>query len=155
MKICILGAGAIGGHLAFRLAAAGHEVSVVARGAHLDAVRERGQLGFTEGADITYAPVRASANPADFGPQDAVIVGVKATGLGAVPDLLEPVVGRHTLVYFPQNGMAWWYAVSAEILPYALPDLAVFRVKDRFLSILKPHQIAAGTVYSGNEVREP
>src|SRR5690606_20619573 len=50
---------------------------------------------------------------------------------------------------------AWWYAVSAEILPYALPDLAVFRVKDRFLSILKPHQIAAGTVYSGNEVREP
>jgi len=155
MKICILGAGAIGGHMAFRLAVAGHEVSVVARGAHLDAIRQRGQLGFTEGADVSYAPVSASANPADFGPQDAVIVGVKATGLEAMADLLGPVVGPQTLVYFPQNGMPWWYPVSAETLPYALPDLAVFRVKQRFLSILKPHQIAAGTVYSGNEVREP
>lgn len=154
MKICILGAGAIGGHIAYRLAAAGHDVSVLARGAHLEAMRRRGQLGFTEGGDVAYAPVRASDDPADFGPQDAVIVGVKATGLLAMADLLGPVVGPDTLVYFPQNGMTWWYPLSDEPLPYELPDLAVFRLKDRFLSMLEPHQIAAGTVYSGNAVQE-
>lgn len=154
MRICILGAGAVGGHLAYRLATAGHDVGVVARGAHLTAMRRRG-IGFTDGEGTGYAQIAASDDPAALGPQDAVIVGVKATGLGAMADMLGPVVGPHTLVYFPQNGMPWWYPVSAGGLPHALPDLPVFRIGERFSALLAPRQIAAGTVYSANEVREP
>lgn len=154
MRICILGAGATGGHLAWRLAGAGHEVSVVARGAHLDAIRARG-LGLTDGGETVFRPVAASDDPAAFGVQDAVAVMVKATGMAAMPPLLAPLVGPQTVVYFPQNGMPWWYPVSATPLPHPLPDLPVFRLTAPFQALLAPEQIAAGTLYTGNEVREP
>lgn len=154
MRICILGAGATGGHLAYKLAGDGHQVSVVARGPHLAAIRARG-LGLTEGDTTAYRQIIATDTPAELGLQDAVIVAVKATGLIAMPPLLAPIVGSDTLVYFPQNGMPWWYPVSAGPLPFALPDLPVFRLTPSFSSLLSPGQIAAGTVYSGNEVREP
>jgi len=153
MRICVLGAGATGGHFAYRLAHAGHEVSVVARGAHLAAIRDRG-LGFVSGDESGTAAVVASDDPAALGPQDAVIVGVKATGLAAMVPLLKPLVGAETLVLFPQNGMPWWYPVG-EDLPHSLPDLPVFRLAEQFLQFLTPSQIAGGTIYSGNEVREP
>lgn len=154
MRICILGAGATGGHLAYRLSLAGHDVSVVARGPHLAAIQARG-LGFTDGDATTFHQVSATDNPADLGVQDAVIVAVKATGLYAMPPLLDPVTGPQTLVYFPQNGMPWWYPVSSGDLPFALPDIPVFRLTSAFSARLTPGQIAAGTLYTGNEVREP
>ncbi len=154
MRICVVGAGAIGGHLAFRLAQAGHEVSIIARGAHLAAIKARG-LGFTTGGDVGFVPVVASDDPAAFGVQDAIIVALKATGLAAVPGMVGGMVGPRTIVLFLQNGMPWWYPVSAGALPHALPDLPVFRLAGPFMKVLEPHQIAAGTVYSGNEVREP
>ena len=153
MRICVLGAGASGGHFAYRLAKAGQEVSVVARGAHLAAIRERG-LGFVSGEETGFVPVAASDNPGELGSQDAVIVGVKATGLAAIAPLLEPLVGPNTLVLFPQNGMPWWYPVG-ESLPRPLPDIPVFRLVERFMAFLRPGQIAGGTIYTGNEVREP
>jgi 2-dehydropantoate 2-reductase len=153
MRICILGAGATGGHFAYRLALAGQDVSVVARGAHLAAIRDSG-LGFVGGEETGFVTVAASDDPADLGAQDVVIVGVKATGLAAVAPLLRPLVAPHTLVLFPQNGMPWWYPVG-EDLPHPLPDLPVFRHGKQFLQFLEPAQIAGGTIYSGNEVREP
>lgn len=153
MRVCVLGAGASGGHFAYRLAMAGHDVSVVARGAHLQAIRDGG-LRFVSGDETGTAAVAASGDPAEFGPQDAVIVGVKATGLAAVVPLLEPLVGPRTLVLFPQNGMPWWYPVNEE-LPFSLPDLPVFRLGEKFLRFLAPSQIAGGMIYTGNEVREP
>lgn len=153
MRICVLGAGATGGHFAYRLAQAGHEVSVVARGEQLAAIRENG-LGFVSGEERGTVTVLASDDPAALGPQDAVIVGVKATGLAPMVPLLKPLAGPQTLVLFPQNGMPWWYPVGEE-LPHALPGLPVFRVAERFLEFLAPSQIAGGTIYSGNEVREP
>jgi len=153
MQICVLGAGATGGHFAYRLAHAGHEVSVVARGAHLAAIREKG-LSFVSGEERGSVRVAASDDPGQLGPQDAVIVGVKATGLSAMVSLLKPLVGPETLVLFPQNGMPWWYPLG-ENLPRELPDLHVFRLGERFLEFLAPDQIAGGTIYSGNEVREP
>jgi 2-dehydropantoate 2-reductase len=154
MRITILGAGATGGHLAYRLAESGHDVSVVARGPHLAAIRAQG-LGFTEGGATAYREIAATDDPAQLGPQDAVIVTVKATGLAAMPPLLEPIVGPGTLVYFPQNGMPWWYPVSVGELPFALPDLPIFRLGPAFARRLRVGQIAGGTLYSGNEVREP
>lgn len=153
MRICVLGAGATGGHFAYRLAHAGHDVSVVARGQHLAAIRDRG-LGFVSGEETGFVPVAASDDPSDLGPQDAVIVGVKATGLASVSPLLPPLVHDDTLVLFPQNGMPWWYPVG-ETLPHGLPDLPIFRIGTAFLDFLKPGQIAGGSIYSGNEVREP
>src|SRR5258708_18700589 len=95
MKICVYGAGAVGGHLAVRLARAGNEVSVVARGAQLEAIRQRG-LTLILGGERLSAPVRASADPAELGPQDVVITTLKAPGLGAAADQLPALLGRDT-----------------------------------------------------------
>ena len=85
MKICVYGAGAVGGLIAGRLARSGHEVSVVARGAHLEAIRARG-LRVRDGPSGVVEPqaVRAEADPALLGPQDYVIVAVKAQNLPEV-----------------------------------------------------------------------
>jgi 2-dehydropantoate 2-reductase len=82
-RICVYGAGAIGAHLAARLAAAGAEVSVIARGAHLAAMRARGITLRDSSGDQTY-PVQAAENAAEIGPVDAVLVTVKAPALPAV-----------------------------------------------------------------------
>lgn len=79
MKICVFGAGATGGHFAARLAGAAHDVSVVARGAHLEAIRANG-LALKQGGKATNVRVRAAAHSGEPGPQDAVIVAVNATG---------------------------------------------------------------------------
>ena len=93
MRICVYGAGAIGGNFAARLADAGNEVSIVARGAHLEAIRARG-LTLLAGDKKIVAKVKASDRPADLGPQDAVLVTLKASGqhalAGNTPDGCSP-----------------------------------------------------------------
>jgi 2-dehydropantoate 2-reductase len=92
MRICVFGAGAIGGHAAARLARGGAEVSVVARGAQLDAIRARGLR--VQAPDGGFdASVRASGDPAELGPQDAVIVTVKAPALPSVAAAIAPLLG--------------------------------------------------------------
>ena len=87
MRICVFGAGAVGGHLAAKLAAAGHEVSVVARGDNLEAIKARG-IALREGARTIVGRVRASDRPEDLGAQDVVFVTTKATALAALRALL-------------------------------------------------------------------
>ena len=108
MKICVYGAGAVGGHLAARLARAGNEVSVIARGAQLEAIKARG-LSLILGGERLTAPVRASADPAELGAQDVVISTLKAPGLAAVADKIPSLLGRDTPVVFALNGIPWWY----------------------------------------------
>lgn len=108
MKICIFGAGAIGGFTANLMARAGHEVSVVARGAQLAAIRDKGLTLEYEGSRETVA-VAASDDPADLGPQDAVFLSVKATALGDVVPRLAPLLGPETTVVTAQNGIPWWF----------------------------------------------
>lgn len=154
MRICVFGAGATGGHFAVRLAAAGHDVSVIARGPHLDAIRASG-LAMRVGDEEVRAPVRAAEDPAELGEQDVVIVGVKATGLPAVAGRLRPLVGPDTRVVFPQNGMAWWYPLGLrEGLPTP-PDLPIFRLGERFLQEMDREQVVGGIIYSANEVARP
>src|ERR1700704_4018663 len=83
MRICIYGAGAVGGHLAAKLAAAGHDVSVVAGGANLAAMREKG-ITLLHGAERIAGSVRAAEDPAALGTQDLVIVTLKANALASV-----------------------------------------------------------------------
>lgn len=123
MRICIYGAGAIGGWLAVRLAFAGHEVSVVARGAHLAAIRERG-LTLRSGEEAIAARVEASDDPRELGPQDAVVVTLKATSLEGFGAAVRPLLTADTAVVFTQNGIPWWYAAGSAPGGAALPDLS-------------------------------
>ncbi|WP_233233501.1 ketopantoate reductase family protein [Bordetella sp. LUAb4] len=107
-KICIFGAGSVGGHMAARLAQAGLDVSVVVRGAHLAAIREHGLRLTAPDADFTVR-VQASDNPADLGPQDLVISTLKAQSLGAAAAGLATLLKPDTPVVFAVNGIPWWY----------------------------------------------
>lgn len=112
MKICIYGAGAIGGLLGARLARSGQEVSMVARGETLARLQERGlTLVESRGGKevVTRVDVRAVADPDELGPQDVVVVAVKATGLADIAPRLASLVGEHTTVLSAMNGIPWWF----------------------------------------------
>jgi 2-dehydropantoate 2-reductase len=108
MKVCIYGAGAIGGWMGVKLANAGSEVSVVARGATLKALQEHG-LRLQEGAQVLAANVKASASPADLGVQDLVVVAVKAPAMAEVAKSIRPLLGPDTIVLTAMNGVPWWF----------------------------------------------
>jgi len=108
MKVCIYGAGAIGGWLGAKLAQAGCDVSVVARGATLEALQRDG-LTLQEAAGTLSAPVRASHAPSDLGVQDLVIVAVKAPSMGEVAKAIGPLIGADTIVLTAMNGVPWWF----------------------------------------------
>ena len=108
MKICIFGAGAIGGVAGGLLSAAGYEVSMIARGAHLDAMKQRGCIVESGGRRIETAPV-CSDDPADLGTQDYVILSVKAPALPEVARGIGPLLGPGTVVVTAMNGVPWWF----------------------------------------------
>ena len=108
MKICIFGAGAIGGYMGAKLAQAGADVSLVARGPHLKAMRENG-LRLIEESGETTVQVTASDNAADLGPQDYVIVTLKAHSVPAVVPHMQLLIGENTTIVSGVNGVPWWY----------------------------------------------
>jgi 2-dehydropantoate 2-reductase len=107
-KVCIYGAGAIGGWIGVKLAQTGCDVSVVARGATLAALQQHG-LRLQQGEHVASVQVRASADPADFGVQDVVIIAVKAPALAEVAQAIAPLIGPQTLVLTAMNGVPWWF----------------------------------------------
>jgi 2-dehydropantoate 2-reductase len=107
-KACIYGAGAIGGWIGAGLAAAGCSVSVVARGATLEALNSHG-LRVASGTDTRSAAVQASADPAALGKQDLVVIAVKAPALRDVARHIAPLIGPDTLVLTAMNGVPWWF----------------------------------------------
>lgn len=108
MKICIFGAGAIGGYMGAKLGQAGADVSLVARGPHLAAMKEKG-LTLIEGDETTTIPVTASDDPAALGPQDYVIVTLKAHSVPPVVPKIKPLMGEGTTIVSGVNGLPWWY----------------------------------------------
>ena len=109
MKICIFGAGAIGGYMGAKLAQAGAEVSLVARGPHLAAIKDKGLTLAEADRDPVNVKINASENPADLGPQDYVIVTLKAHSVPAVVPKMQPLIGRNTTIVSGVNGVPWWY----------------------------------------------
>jgi 2-dehydropantoate 2-reductase len=154
LRVCVYGAGASGGHLAVKLALAGHKVAVVARGEQLEAIRLRG-LTLVAGERGSTVHVQASDSPAEFGLQDVVFVTVKTTSLPAIIDGLEAVVGPDTLVAFLQNGMCWWYPNGLPLDRPAPPDVPIFRLGRSFLKLLRLERVIGGTIYSANEITAP
>ena len=140
MRICIFGAGAVGGHFAARLAAAGHDVSVVARGAHLDAMRRNG-VKLLHGDEVIHGKVRTS----EPGLQDAVFVTLKANMLGAFADAAPSLLASDTAVVFAQNGIPWWYAA----------DLPRLDPQGKLRNTIPARNVVGAAVYSANEVVEP
>jgi 2-dehydropantoate 2-reductase len=108
MNVCIYGAGAIGGWIGSALAGAGCRVSVVARGATLEALQMHG-LRLRQGGSVTSQAVASSAAPADFGVQDLVVLAVKAPSLPEVVRHIAPLIGPDTLVLTAMNGVPWWF----------------------------------------------
>ena len=109
MKICIFGAGAIGGYMGAKLAQAGAEVSLVARGPHLAAIKDKGLTLAEADRDPVNVKINASENPADLGPQDYVIVTLKAHSVPAVVPKMQPLIGGNTTIVSGVNGVPWWY----------------------------------------------
>jgi 2-dehydropantoate 2-reductase len=153
MKVCIFGAGAIGGHLAGRLARGGADLSVVARGANLAAIRERGLVVRAPDGEIRVQP-RASADPAELGPQDAVIVCTKVPALGSVARAIGPLLGPETPVAFVTNGIPWWYYArhggpeEGQRVPEADPGDVVWNA-------IGPARAIGGVIYSACAVPDP
>ena len=108
MDICVVGAGSIGGLIAAKLAAAGENVSVVARGAHLKAIRDRGLVLRQDGRETVTRPL-ATDYLGEIGKPDLVVLGVKAHQLAAIAADVASILSPRTMVLTAQNGIPWWY----------------------------------------------
>ena len=108
MKICVVGAGAIGGLVAAKLAAIGQEVSVVVRGPHLAAIREKGLRLQESGSERSYR-VSATDKMSELGIQELVVIGLKAHQVPGVAAEINGLCGPSTVVVTAQNGIPWWY----------------------------------------------
>ncbi|MBK6866756.1 MAG: 2-dehydropantoate 2-reductase [Burkholderiales bacterium] len=152
-QVCIYGAGAIGGWIGAKLAAVGGEVSVVARGATLDALRADG-LRLREGDSEAAHPVRASDDPAALGVQDLVVVAVKAPGMAEVARRIAPLIGERTVVLTAMNGVPWWFLqgfggpVAGRTLESVDPGGAIARA-------IPAERIIGGVVHASCSVDAP
>jgi len=108
MKICIYGAGAIGAYLGAELAATDNEVSLVARGPHLEAMHANG-LTLQIGDEERNVAVHCTDDPTTLGPQDYVIITLKAHSVAPILEQIQPLLGDDTAVVTAQNGILWWY----------------------------------------------
>jgi 2-dehydropantoate 2-reductase len=153
LRVCVYGAGAVGGHIAGRLARGGATVSVVARGPHLAAMQANGLTIDAHDATFT-VNVAASNDPRDLGEQDAVIVAVKAPALPSVAAGIAPLLGAKTQVVFAINGIPWWYfhahggALDDRRLPLIDPDDALRRA-------VGMERVVGGVIYSACTVTAP
>lgn len=155
MKIAIVGAGAIGGYLGTRLAAAGSEVTFIARGANLAAIRSQGmKLILEDGSEIRADGARACEKMSDAGPQDVVLLTVKAHQVGAMVAELRHLLHERTSIVTMQNGIPWWYfhkhggALEGKPVVAADPDGSIARHID-------PARVIGSVVYPAANLVAP
>ncbi len=153
MRICIYGAGAVGGHLAAKLGAAGHEVSVLARGAGLLAIQTKG-VRLVHGDREISARVHASDDPSRLGPQDWVIVTMKANAVPSVAQSIGALLKPETAVVFAQNGIPWWYDLGLGPRPQP-PDLSRLDPGGKLRQAVGAERVVGAVIASANAVLEP
>ncbi|MEM7547074.1 MAG: 2-dehydropantoate 2-reductase [Pseudomonadota bacterium] len=154
MKICVFGAGAIGGYMGVKLAQAGAEVSLVARGPHLAAMQEKGLTLVEEDGAPQTVKVTASDNPADLGPQDYVIVTLKAHSVPPVVPKMQPLIGEGTTIVSGVNGVPWWYFHKIGT-PLEGTRLASVDPGNAQWDGFGPDRVLGCVVYPAAEVSEP
>jgi len=153
MKVCIIGAGAIGGFIGARLAAAGRaRVSALARGNTLEALRRHGWR-LQQGGSLLQAPAHASNDAAALGEQDLVIIAVKGPALGAVASQIAPLLGPETRVMPAMNGVPWWFAegvpgIGAQRLISVDPDGSIGRA-------IATRRVIGCVVHASTSIVEP
>jgi 2-dehydropantoate 2-reductase len=153
MKICIFGAGAIGGYMGAKLAEAGAEVSLVARGPHLAAMKANGLTLIEEGETKPFA-VNASDDPAALGVQDYIIVTLKAHSVPPVVEKMQPLIGPETTIVSGVNGVPWWYFHKIGG-PLEGTRLASVDPGDAQWNGFGPDRVLGCVVYPAAEVIEP
>lgn len=154
MKLCVFGAGAIGGLMAAKLAAKGDvEVTVIARGPHLAAMQANGLKLISEGQEITVHP-RCVASAEEAGPQDYVLVTLKAHSLPSAAKQMQPLLGPETAIVSAVNGIPWWYFYK---LPGPYEDRRVRSVDPdgSLWELLHPSRAIGCIVYPAAEVTQP
>jgi 2-dehydropantoate 2-reductase len=153
VKICIYGAGAIGGYLGALLAGTGAEVTLIARGPHLEAMQRDG-LTLLSGDERHTVRLRCTDDPRAAGPQDYVLLTLKAHSVAPIVDQLAPLLGPHTAVVTAQNGILWWY-FHALPGPYAGQRLQSADPGGRIWQALGPERAIGCVVYPSCEIVAP
>jgi 2-dehydropantoate 2-reductase len=153
MRICVVGAGAIGGLIAVKLAQSGEDVSVVARGAHLAAIREHGMKLVTDGAEQV-ARLEATDRFSEVGPRELVILAVKAHQLAPVAAEVQALLGPETLVVTAQNGIPWWY-FSKHGGPYQGTRLESVDPGGTLARLLDVDRVIGSIIYPASEIVAP
>jgi 2-dehydropantoate 2-reductase len=153
MKICIYGAGAIGGYLGVLLKQGGADVSLIARGAHLEAIKRDG-LKLLIGGEQKVARMAATSDPAELGPQDCVIIALKAHQAWEVAGEMTPLLGPTTAVVTAQNGIPWWYFYGFDG-QYANLQLQSVDPDGRQWKTIGPERAVGCTVYPATEIVAP
>lgn len=155
MKIAVVGAGAIGGYLGTGLALSGQDVTFIARQPNLAAIRARGFKAILEDGSVQHAAeVRAVQNMADAGPQDAVLLTLKAHQVREVVPVLRELFGPETVVVTMINGVPWWY-FHRLAGPYEGRCLASVDPDGTIARHIEPERVVGGVVYPAAELIEP
>ena len=153
MKICIYGAGAIGAYLGARLIEAGCEVTLIARGPHLQAMRENG-LTLQTGDEQQTLQVNCTDNPGEVGPQDYVVVTLKAHSVAPIVEQILPLLGPDTPIVTAQNGVLWWYFHGLPG-PWENHQLDTADTDGLIWKTLGPERAIGCVVYPSCEIVEP
>lgn len=154
MKICIFGAGAIGGYMAVQLALAeAAEITCIARGPHLAAMRANG-LKLRIGGEEKTVQINCTDDPKEAGPQDYVVVTLKAHSAAAVADQMTPLLAADTAVVTAQNGVPWWYFYEHGG-PHDGKRLATVDPDDRQWQYIGPERVIGCVVYPAATIVEP
>lgn len=155
MRICILGAGAIGGHVAVRLAAAGKaEVSVIARGEHLRAIQRDGMtLRNNEGETWHARFAQATDDAFTLPPQDIVLVALKASSLPDQAAALQHLLANDGVAVFLNNGIPWWWNHGMQSGSHGTLDL--LDPDAQLWNLVRPERTLGAVIYSPNEVQSP
>jgi 2-dehydropantoate 2-reductase len=153
VKIVIAGAGAIGGYIGARLARAGGDVVLFARGPHLQAMRERGVRVISADGDFEVKPA-ATGDLSTIGRADVVFLGVKAHGLTALAPQLRPLFGPETVVVSTQNGIPWWYfqGIGGEREGWRLERVDPGGV---IAAAIEPRRVVGSLAYFATDIVEP
>jgi 2-dehydropantoate 2-reductase len=153
LRICVLGAGAMGGLLGARLAAAGEAVSLIARGGHLAAIQANGLRLIARDGEVVVNPPCAD-DAATIGVQDVVILAVKATALGDAADAVQPLLGPETVLVPALNGVPWWYFYQLAG-PHADRRLDSVDPGGELWRKLPPARVIGCVVYAAGEIVAP
>jgi 2-dehydropantoate 2-reductase len=153
MKFLIAGAGAIGGYLGARMAHAGQDVTLYARGPHLRAMQERGLRVIGDEGEFEVHP-RVIGDLTEAGPMDVIFLGVKANGLTLLAPQVQPLIGENTTVVSTQNGVPWWYFQTNA---GELTGLHLERVDPggAIAAAIPPKSVVASIAYFATDIVEP